>query len=91
MEKNTKQLKEHNIILKNREEISLSGVNEVVSFTATQIILKTVCGGLLIRGNSLNIGLLNTDTGELSITGTVSYMKYNKSKGNGGVFEGIFK
>ena len=41
MEKNTKQLKEHNIILKNREEISLSGVNEVVSFTDTQIILKT--------------------------------------------------
>lgn len=89
MEKNTKIRSEHDIVLKNREQMALTGVSEVVSFTDEQITLKTSCGDLLIRGNSLNIGHLNTDTGELEISGIISFIKYSKNKG--GLFEGLFK
>lgn len=90
MEKNTKAHKEHSLSLLERSAMTLSGVLEVVSFADSQIALKTSCGDLLIRGNSLNIGKLNTDTGELTISGTVSFIKYSKSKG-GGLFEGLFR
>lgn len=82
---------EHCITLKNRSEMTLSGVSEVISFSDTSIMLKTGCGDLAIRGNALNIGRLNTETGELYISGTVTFMRYDKSKKNGGVFEGLFR
>lgn len=80
---------EHKLVLENRAEMSLTGVLEVVSFTENEISLKTVCGDMLIRGDGLNIGKLNTDTGELAVCGTVASIKYNKPKG--GLFEGLFK
>ncbi len=89
MEKNTKPHVEHDMVLKNRENMTLSGVSEVVSFTDEQIMLKTACGDLMIRGSALNIGRLNTDTGELAVSGMVTQIKYSKNKG--GVFEGLFR
>lgn len=91
MEKNTKSHVEHCISLKDREKMTLSGVTEVVAFSESEITLKTSCGDLLIRGSSLNIGKLNTDTGELEISGNVGLIKYSKSKNNGGFFEGLFR
>ncbi|MEE1351509.1 MAG: YabP/YqfC family sporulation protein [Clostridia bacterium] len=90
-EKSVKVQKEHSITLSNRAEMTLSGVCEVMSFSDTSVMLKTCCGDLLIRGNSLNIGRLNTETGELYISGTITFMRYDKSKKKGGVFEGLFK
>ena len=91
MEKITKPHCEHQILLKDRATMSLSGVLEVISFTDTEISLKTTCGGLLLRGTSLNIGHLNTDTGELAVSGCITLIKYNKSNTDGGFFEGLFK
>ena len=89
MEKNAKAKPEHNLMLINRIAMTLSGVSEVVSVTDKQIVLKTSCGDLSINGNALNIGKLNTDSGELVISGTVDYIRYSKKKG--GLFEGLFK
>ena len=91
MEKKTSIQKEHTITLINRAAMTLSGVSEVVSFTDSEIVLKTSCGDLLIRGNGLNIGKLNTDTGELMISGTVALIKYSKIKNGGSLFEGLFR
>lgn len=91
MEKKTSIQKEHTLTLINRSEMTLSGVSEVVSFSDSEIVLKTSYGDILIRGNGLNIGKLNTDTGELVISGTVAFIKYTKGKNNGGLFEGLFR
>lgn len=91
MDKKTNIQKEHTITLINRQSMTLSGVLEVMSFTDSEIVLKTSCGDLLIRGNGLNIGKLNTDTGELMISGTVVFIKYSKSKNSGSLFEGLFR
>lgn len=89
MEKNVKTRGEHQLMLNNREKMTLTGVCEVVSFTDEQISLKTNCGDLLLRGNALNIGHLNTDTGELAVSGNITLMKYSKAKG--GIFEGLLR
>lgn len=91
MDKKPNLHKEHTLTLINRSAMTLTGVSEVISFTDTQIMLKTSCGDLLIRGNSLNIGKLNTDTGDLAVSGMVSLMKYSKGKDKSGIFEGLFK
>lgn len=90
MEKTAKIKTEHCITIHERSSAALTGVSEVMSFSDSEILLKTVCGELTIRGNGLNIGKLNTDTGELAVSGTVSLVKYSKKK-NGGIFEGLLK
>ena len=91
MAKNEVVFREHCLTLKNREEMSLTGVCEVVSFSDTMVVLRTDMGELCVRGEKLNIGRLNTETGELYISGQVSFMKYGKNKRKGGLFEGLFR
>lgn len=91
MAKNDVVFKEHCLSLKNREEMSLTGVCEVISFSDTAVMLRTDRGEICIRGEKLNIGRLNTETGELFISGLVSLIKYGKSKRKGGLFEGLMR
>ena len=46
----------HSIIIGQRERVSLSGVTEVVGFDDETVLLKTVMGGLTIKGEELHIG-----------------------------------
>ncbi len=81
MAKATETQKEHLLELKNRREMSLTGVSEVVNFSDNLVTLRTSCGDLTVRGEGLAMGRLNTDTGELYIKGTVSILRYSKTKG----------
>lgn len=91
MIKNEQNTKKHSIILEEREKLTLSGVNEVKAFSDTAVILKTSMGDLTVRGRNLNIGRLNTETGELFISGGFNSLQYSKSKSKSGVFEGLLK
>lgn len=91
MSKTELNQKKHSFTLEDRKELSLSGVNEVLSFSENSVSLNTTRGALLVQGKKLNIGRLNTDTGELFVTGEISLLKYSKSKDNVGIFEGLFK
>ena len=91
MIKNDTAPAKHSLILEDRSTMTLSGVKEVCSFSDTSVSLKTSRGALLVQGKSLNIGRLNTDTGELFITGEINSIKYSKDKSSGGFFEGLFK
>lgn len=78
----------HNIILENRQKLSVSGIEEVESFNEEEIILRILSGGVLIvKGYELHVNKLNVDTGDISITGEVSGMDYveqsAKAKGPG--------
>ena len=90
MAKVTEAPKEHLLELKNRREMLLTGVCEVVNFSDNLVTLKTSCGDLTVRGEGLVMGRLNTDTGELYIKGTVSILRYSKSKGKSRL-EGLLK
>ena len=83
--------KKHSFTLEERNQLSLSGVLEVVSISETTVSLKTSRGALLIQGKKLNIGRLNTDTGEFFITGEITLLKYSRDKNDGSIFEGLFK
>ena len=90
MAKVTEAPKEHLLELKNRCEMSLTGVSEVINFSDNLVTLRTSCGDLTVRGDGLSMGRLNTETGELYIKGTVSILRYSKTKGKNR-FEGLLK
>ena len=53
-----------NIVLENREKLSISGVLDVLSFDDQIIIVETELGLLTIKGEDLRINKLSIDTSE---------------------------
>ena len=45
----------HQVVLEDRRELTISGVEEVASFDETSIYLTTVQGGLEVQGEELHI------------------------------------
>ena len=66
----------HNLILKDRAQLTLSGVTDVDSFDENVITVYTDFGELTVKGEGLHISVLNVDTGEMSIDGYVSSLVY---------------
>ena len=71
-----------------RKNITLSGVKEVVSATATQLSIKTELGPIQISGSNLKITSLNEDTATVQIVGELQELKYTNKKP---IFQRIFK
>lgn len=69
--------REHEIRLSARNEMNISGVEEVVGFDEENIRLKTSEGELFVEGSGLKIGTLNTEDGIVSLSGRVSALYYS--------------
>lgn len=95
MEKNLKSVKAevlHNLIMENREKLSVSGVEDVESYNEEEIILHTQMDTLVITGYDLRINKLSVDTGEVSIEGNIDSLRYiTSSKNKGSFLSRIFK
>ena len=58
-----------NIILENRNKLSITGVKDVFSFDDQIVILETELGMLTIKGNDIRINKLSIDTTDVIIEG----------------------
>ena len=70
----------HNVILENREHLSVSGVSEVISFDENQVSLVTSMGILTVGGQQLHVEKLNLEMGEISIAGQIEVMVYEEEQ-----------
>lgn len=70
----------HAIVLKDRKEMRIDGVSQVVSFDEHCIMLKTQCGDMAIEGTDLMIAVLEIDAGIVVLTGTVSGVYYSETQ-----------
>lgn len=61
----------HNLILENRKNLSISGITDVDSFDEKAICLYTEMGELTIQGRDLHIDSMSVDTGNMTITGDI--------------------
>lgn len=68
----------HNLILENRQMLTLSGVSDIDSFDEHSVIAFTSMGELTIRGKDLHINKLSVDTGELIVNGEISALIYGE-------------
>ncbi len=55
----------HHLILEDREQLSVSGVEEVESFDENTIVMITSQGTLVVRGENLHIEKLSLDGGDM--------------------------
>lgn len=78
--------KVHNIILENRQKLSISGVIDVDSFNTEIVILETEMGMLSIKGEELRISRLNLENAEMIVEGDILSCVYSddfRTKGLG--------
>jgi sporulation protein YabP len=80
----------HNIILEGRTHLSVSGVEDVESFDENEIVMHTTKGNLIVQGEGLHIEKLSIDTGELTVTGMVTDLSYEKVSQGGSVWSRLF-
>ena len=83
-----------NLVLENREKLSISGVLDVLSFDDQVVILETELGLLTVKGNNLRINKLSIDTSEVIVEGEIYNLAYSdESLENkpGGFLNKIFK
>ena len=82
---------EHRLELTGREQLTVSGVEDVDRFDETGIIMTTSAGTMVITGEDLHIGKLSLDGGELHVDGRIDSITYeDESPGRGGLFGRLF-
>ncbi|MDP4125435.1 MAG: sporulation protein YabP [Bacillota bacterium] len=75
--------KGHRLVMENREQIALTGVQKVQSFDPKEIVLETELGILSIKGDQLGIKTLNLEEGMVDILGYVSALIYHRNASEG--------
>lgn len=73
----------HTLSLKDRKNLTMTGVTEVVSFDDTSVVLHTGLGTLLIQGSDLQLKTLTLDGGQVAVEGTVSALVYEQPRQGG--------
>ena len=81
----------HSILLENREKLTVCGVEDADSFDESRIILQTMMGSLIIKGENLHIDKLSLETGEVSIEGLIKEMTYEETTAAGSLWQRLFK
>ena len=83
-----------NLILENRGKLSISGVNDVLSFDDQVVMVDTELGLLTVKGEGLRINKLSIDTSEVIVEGDISYLAYSDKemeKNKSSIISKIFK
>ena len=71
----------HHVILEGREQLSVSGVEEVESFDENSIVMSTCKGTLVVRGEDLHIEKLSLDGGDLKVEGDIDSLNASVAAG----------
>ena len=67
----------HGIIVTERRSLRVFGVKDVDSFDELGAVLKTDMGELTVEGEELKIGTLDTELGEVTLSGKINGLFYS--------------
>lgn len=83
---------EHNITLKDRSNLIVSGVEHIYSFSDKKVEVKTSAGEMVIEGENLDMSKLSIDDKVINIDGTINAIIYSKErKTQESFFKKVFK
>ena len=82
--------KKHALEMENREKLSLSGVEDVMGFDETLVVLQTGMGRLSIRGDALHIGRIDLDLGQLELSGKIQELSYDETAARVSLWNKLF-
>lgn len=76
MTENRVRSRNQNIMVEDREKMTVTGVEHVESFNENTIVLSTIKGGMIIKGDGMNISKLNIEDGSVKIEGIINSLNY---------------
>lgn len=71
---------EHRIIIRNREDVDISGIRKVISLEPELVVLETLQDRLTLRGIELHAKRVDMEKGEVQLTGNLLGMNYVNKK-----------
>lgn len=80
------EAKKHVLEMLERKTLTVSGVEDVISFDESCIVLSSVCGVISVDGSELRIISLDLDIGKVDISGSINGIIYPESVKSGGFF-----
>ena len=70
----------HEISILNRNSLSISGIKKIITLESDNFLVDSICGRINIKGNNLEVLMLDTDKGDLKLKGKVDSIIYSDSK-----------
>ncbi len=87
--------KVHKLMLTNRNNCTLCGVIDILSFDVNEVLMETEQGMLMVKGKDLHVSRLSLEKGEVDMEGHVDLLQYSdihhKSKQGESLFGRLFK
>ncbi|WP_313130384.1 sporulation protein YabP [Anaerocolumna sp.] len=77
MEDKLQVQRNHKVNLNARSSATITGVKDVLSFDAGEVLLETEMGILMLRGNELHVNRLTLEKGEVDIDGKIDSLTYS--------------
>ena len=77
------------LILENREKLTVTGVRRVLQCNAESI--ETARGVLQLAGAQLNVTSLDLDSGEVKLTGRIDTVEYTAARTPGGFLSRLLR
>ncbi|ACJ32437.1 spore coat-associated protein [Anoxybacillus flavithermus NBRC 109594] len=87
-------IQEHDIVMRSRRTLEITGVKQVESFDNEEFLLETVMGFLSVKGQNLQMKNLDVDKGIVSIKGKIFeiiYLDEHHTEKAKGFFSKLFK
>ena len=70
----------HCLTLRERRQLTMTGVTEVVSFEETAVVLHTALGTLTVQGSGLQLKTLSLEGGQVAVDGDISALIYEEPR-----------
>ena len=85
----------HSINLLERKTLVVTGVKKIENFDNLHFLMDTSMGGMIVKGEDLDLIKLDTLSGNVTIKGTVNSIEYiienNKKNHDDSIFNRLFK
>ena len=79
------------LMLEGRKHLTVSGVEEVVSFDEQAISMRTGDGDLTVRGEGMSISKLSVEGGDVHVHGLISELRYEEAAPERGLWARLFR
>lgn len=83
-----------NIILKDRKKLEISGIKKIESLNSEEFLIDTKLGLLFVKGQDLEMQMLDIEKGNIWISGLISIIEYvetTEKKEKTSFFKKVFK
>ena len=91
---NASVLSNQNIVLKDRKKLEISGIKKIESLNSEEFLIDTKLGLLFIKGQDLEMQMLDIDKGNIWISGLITVIEYvetSEKKEKTSFFKKVFK